>query len=72
MVTDVDNPASSAKGQSEIPVMWDASMAAGRTDFNHIPGGGNTLYMDGHVDFLRYPSKFPYQRSSMDEYHEPM
>ena len=23
--------------------------------FNHPPGGGNVLYMDGHVDFLRYP-----------------
>ena len=28
-------------------------------DFNHIPGGGNILYMDGHVEFERYPGRFP-------------
>ena len=28
-------------------------------DFNHIPGGGNVLYMDGHVDFHRYPGEHP-------------
>ncbi|NLF57447.1 MAG: hypothetical protein GX580_07405, partial [Candidatus Hydrogenedens sp.] len=22
--------------------------------FNHIPGGCNILYMDGHVDYQRY------------------
>jgi len=26
---------------------------------HHLPGGGNVLYMDGHVEFLRYPSKWP-------------
>jgi prepilin-type processing-associated H-X9-DG protein len=24
--------------------------------FNHIPGGANVLYMDGHVEFQRYPT----------------
>ena len=28
-------------------------------DFNHVPGGGNVLYMDGHVEFIKYPGKFP-------------
>ncbi|HOZ46621.1 MAG TPA: hypothetical protein PLO37_11195 [Candidatus Hydrogenedentes bacterium] len=23
--------------------------------FNHAPGGCNILYMDGHVEFARYP-----------------
>ena len=27
--------------------------------FNHIPGGANVMYFDGHVDFVRYPGKFP-------------
>lgn len=28
--------------------------------FNHLPGGCNVLYMDGHVEFVRYPpEKFP-------------
>ena len=22
--------------------------------FNHIPGGCNVLYLDGHVDYIRY------------------
>jgi prepilin-type processing-associated H-X9-DG protein len=22
--------------------------------YNHVPGGSNVLYLDGHVDFLRY------------------
>ena len=50
--------------------MFDAWAPANREDltwpmgntvlyFNHVPGGSNVLYMDGHVEFLRYPSKFP-------------
>jgi prepilin-type processing-associated H-X9-DG protein len=27
--------------------------------FNHIPGGCNVLYMDGHVEFIRYPGRYP-------------
>ncbi len=28
--------------------------------FNHVPGGANILYMDGHVEFMKFPSnKFP-------------
>ena len=26
----------------------------GIKQFNHIPGGCNVLYMDGHVQFVRY------------------
>ncbi len=70
MITDINNPAGSAQGQSTIPVMWDLATANIRTEnteyapgtasFNHIPGGSNVLYMDGHVQFQRYPGgKFP-------------
>jgi prepilin-type processing-associated H-X9-DG protein len=38
-------------------------MQSGNPQFmNHIPGGCNgcnVLYMDGHVEFLRYPSEPP-------------
>jgi prepilin-type processing-associated H-X9-DG protein len=27
--------------------------------FNHIPGGANVLFFDGHVEFLRYQEKGP-------------
>jgi prepilin-type N-terminal cleavage/methylation domain-containing protein/prepilin-type processing-associated H-X9-DG protein len=58
-ITDINNPAGSAVAQSEVAIMWDAtSLIPG--DFNHLPGGSNVLYMDGHVSFDRYPSdKFP-------------
>jgi prepilin-type processing-associated H-X9-DG protein len=25
--------------------------------FNHVPGGCNMLFMDGHVEFLHYPGQ---------------
>ena len=28
-------------------------------EFNRIPGGCNVLYMDGHAEFLKYPSTYP-------------
>ena len=31
--------------------------------FNHVPGGGNVLYMDGHVKFVPYPTKYPMSRT---------
>ena len=59
-ITDINNPAGSAKAQSEIPVSCDTlSLSTSITDFNHIPGGCNVLYLDGHVQFLRYPNKWP-------------
>jgi prepilin-type N-terminal cleavage/methylation domain-containing protein/prepilin-type processing-associated H-X9-DG protein len=63
LITNINNPAGSALAQSEVPVMWDvvASNVRGQVHlFNHIPGGSNVLYMDGHVKFQRYPGgKFP-------------
>jgi prepilin-type N-terminal cleavage/methylation domain-containing protein/prepilin-type processing-associated H-X9-DG protein len=64
LVTDINNPAASSQAQSGIPVMWDTSRgyfgnAPGEVDineFNHIPGGSNTLYMDGHVEFIKFPA----------------
>jgi prepilin-type processing-associated H-X9-DG protein len=54
-ITDINNPAGSALAQTEVPIMWDA-VATVVSNFNHIPGGANVLYMDGHVEFVRYPS----------------
>jgi prepilin-type processing-associated H-X9-DG protein len=25
-------------------------------DFSHLPGGSNVLYLDGHVEYQRYPT----------------
>ncbi|MBX7258370.1 MAG: prepilin-type N-terminal cleavage/methylation domain-containing protein [Candidatus Hydrogenedentes bacterium] len=54
-ISDINNAAASATAQSELAVMWD-TIAIVAFNFNHIPGGSNVLYMDGHVNFIKYPS----------------
>lgn len=65
MVTDINNPAGSALGQTEIPIMWDkiSTNPSGGIGYNHIPGGCNTLYFDGHVAFVKFGDQFPATRS---------
>lgn len=66
-ITDINNPAAGARAQSTLAVMNDKMViyAGGGApgeytyDFNHIPGGCNVLYMDGHVEFQRYPQQEP-------------
>ena len=53
MITDINNPAGSAQAQTNLVVMWDSIMGMAR-HFNHVPGGANVLYMDGHVSFMKY------------------
>jgi len=58
-ITDINNPAGSALAQSELAVTWDSSRTEDEggvsEEFNHIPGGANVMFMDGHVEFFRYP-----------------
>jgi len=54
LITDINNPAAGAQAQSTLPIMWDI-VSAKIQSFNHVPGGGNVLFMDGHVEFMRYP-----------------
>lgn len=56
-ITDINNPAGSAEAASTIFVMWDDTENS--RNMNHIPGGANVLYMDGHVEFVKYPGKSP-------------
>ena len=64
MITDINNPAGSAQAQSTIPIMWD-HISTKTADFAHVPGGGNVLYMDGHVKFMKYPGdRFPMTEDS--------
>ena len=70
-ITDINNPAASASAQSELPVAWDTigsneasaltggAIGPGTQLYNHIPGGSNVLYMDGHAEFAKYPNRFP-------------
>ncbi len=71
LITDINNPAGSAVAQSSVPIMMDvvtsgmydgvntSNKGVGTIAFNHIPGGANILYLDGHVEFVKYPGKFP-------------
>lgn len=59
MITDINNPAASAKAQTEVWMVYDATNAGSSAFMNHVPGGGNVLYMDGHVEFVRYPGETP-------------
>jgi len=66
LITDINNPAASAKAASTLPVMWDETAVYGKPEtYNHVPGGGNVLFMDGHVEFFRWPSVFPIDRLGM-------
>jgi prepilin-type N-terminal cleavage/methylation domain-containing protein/prepilin-type processing-associated H-X9-DG protein len=80
-ITDINNPAAGGQAQSSIPVMWDAwapgvtyytaavpsSGETGVARFNHVPGGSNVLYMDGHVSFVKYGEKHPLLK--LDAFH---
>jgi len=61
-ITDINNPAGSAKAQSEISVSFDI-VDMDPSDFNHVPGGANVLYMDGHVEWIKYPGEWPVCRA---------
>jgi len=61
-ITDINNPSASHVAQTEIPMMFDR-VDLDPTEFNHLPGGANVLYMDGHVSFLKYPGEFPASRA---------
>ena len=66
MVTDINNPGASTMAQSQIPAMWDTvstKPAGGGVDFNHVPGGANVLFLDGHVIQIHYPGPFPVSRT---------
>ncbi|MCP4640764.1 MAG: DUF1559 domain-containing protein [bacterium] len=64
LISDINNPAATAMATSGIPMMWDHASTK-VIDFSHVPGGGNVLYMDGHVEFLRYPAdRFPFTEDS--------
>ena len=73
-ITDINNPGAGAEAQSSIIVMFDSWSPGAQADFtpsqvddagvrnfNHVPGGSNVLYMDGHVKFVRYQEAPPVQ-----------
>ena len=66
LISDINNPIDSVVSTSEIPVMWDQN-SKNVINFNHVPGGSNVLYFDGHAEFLRFPSEFPIDQDLVDQ-----
>ncbi len=62
LITDINNPAAAQQAQSQVTIQFD-TVDPNASDFNHVPGGGNVLYMDGHVDFLRFSTQHPVSRA---------
>ena len=61
LITDINNAGHTGLSQSILPIMWD-TITTNPTDgvgYNHVPGGCNTLYLDGHVEFVKYGNQFP-------------
>jgi prepilin-type N-terminal cleavage/methylation domain-containing protein/prepilin-type processing-associated H-X9-DG protein len=64
LITDINNPGAGAYAQSSLAYFFD-TVAPDTARFNHVPGGGNVLFMDGHVEFQRYPARGTYTRAWM-------
>jgi prepilin-type processing-associated H-X9-DG protein len=54
------DPVRAISGYSSIPIMWEWPSS-------HVPAGANVLYLDGHVEFIRYPGKFPMTEAFIEE-----
>jgi len=55
LITDINNPAgnTAAGSDSQVMIMWDQT-SYNPAGFNHVPGGANILFLDGHVEFRTY------------------
>jgi len=62
LIRDINNPSLSNTSQSAIPILFDR-VDIDPLGFNHVPGGANVLYMDGHTEFVKYPYEFPASRA---------
>jgi prepilin-type processing-associated H-X9-DG protein len=51
-------PESQRSGQSTVAVMMDRVSASDEASM-HLGGGANVLYLDGHVDFMKFPDGRP-------------
>jgi prepilin-type N-terminal cleavage/methylation domain-containing protein/prepilin-type processing-associated H-X9-DG protein len=62
LITDINDPSRAIISQSAYAVMFDR-VDIDPKGFNHLPGGGNALFMDGHCEFIKYPGEFPISRA---------
>ncbi|HDP33555.1 MAG TPA: DUF1559 domain-containing protein [Candidatus Hydrogenedentes bacterium] len=70
LITDINNPgAHGCCGQSHVFIMLD-TVSTATQNFNHVPGGSNALCMDGHVEYMRYPSEYPVCEDAAKIFHD--
>ncbi len=62
LITDINDPTRSSSAQSTVVTFFDIvnSDPSSGAAFNHVPGGGNVLFMDGHVEFRKYDPRGAY------------
>lgn len=55
LITDINNQSGNtgAASDSQITIMFDQTSYS-PAGFNHVPGGANILFLDGHVEFRNY------------------
>ena len=63
LITNINAAAQSSQAQSTLWILYDNVDTVDVAGINHVPGGGNVLYMDGHVNFVRYPGDTPFSRA---------
>ncbi len=57
-IEDINRPGLTAVPETRIPLLFDSMALYGRHLPNHVvPPGGNVLFMDGHVEYKRFPDK---------------
>ncbi len=66
-IEDINNAAATAVADSQVPVLFDSPVDHGIHKMNHFPLGGNVLYLDGHVEFVRYR-----QTRDVDDIFDPL
>lgn len=63
LITDTNSVIAADSALRKIPVFFDHFVAKASAldppQFNHWPTGGNVLYLDGHVEFETYPTRYP-------------
>ncbi|MDX9973181.1 MAG: DUF4190 domain-containing protein [FCB group bacterium] len=64
LITDIGNPASANVAQATIPILIE------RPGNHPDRGGANVLYMDGHVEFIPYPGKWPMTAQTISALNE--
>ena len=75
LITDINRLDAAAQAASTVPVLLDAWAQSGKISdqqvgtridvFNHVPGGCNVLYLDGHVSYVRYNTGYPVRNGTM-------